>query len=68
MSNTNDISKTLQLMPKYMQALLVDASLYFSDEVTIATPERKVMLIKNIKMIQEQLSFLENNLYSNENQ
>jgi hypothetical protein len=58
----NDIAKILQLMPKYMQALHNDSVLYFSDEATIATPERKVMLIKNIKMIQEQLSFLENNL------
>lgn len=62
MSNINDIAKILQLLPKYMQALNNDSVLYFSDEETIATPERKVLLTKDIAMIEELLTFLKKNL------
>jgi len=39
--------------------------LYFSGEETIATPERKALVIRDIKLIQEQLSSLEQVLGQN---
>jgi hypothetical protein len=62
MSNKNEVAKIMQLMPKYMQALHNDSILYFSDEETIATPERKIMLTKDITMIEELLAFLKKDL------
>jgi hypothetical protein len=62
MGNTNDVTKIMQLLPKYMQALYNDSVLYFSDEETVATSERKAMLAKDIMMIEELLTFLKKNL------
>ena len=45
-----------------MQALYNDSVLYFSDEETVATSERKAMLAKDIMMIEELLTFLKKNL------
>jgi hypothetical protein len=58
--NLNVILKPIKLLPKYVQALQNDAMLFFADEPTLATPERKVMLVKNIKLMQAQLGVLEN--------
>ena len=61
-NNVNDVTKIMQLLPKYMQALYNDSVLYFSDEETVATPERKAILTKDITMIEELLTFLKKNL------
>jgi hypothetical protein len=42
-----------------MQALYSDAVLFFSNEPTIATPERKYLLLNNIKFIKDQIETLE---------
>lgn len=49
----------LKLLPKYVQALYSDSVLYFSGEETIATPERKTLVLSNINAIREQLESLE---------
>jgi hypothetical protein len=49
----------LKILPKYVQALYSDSVLYFSGEETIATPERKSLVVSNIKTIKEQLDSLE---------
>lgn len=54
-----NVAEIIQILPKYVQALYSDSILYFSDEETIATPERKSLVIRDIKLIQEKLSFLE---------
>jgi len=54
--NTEEI---LKLLPKYVQALYSDSVLYFSGEATISTPERKILVTTNIKLIREQLDSLE---------
>jgi hypothetical protein len=55
--NTN--LETLRLLPKYVHAICSDATLFFSDEPTIATQERKVILLHDISLIKEQLLILE---------
>ena len=52
-------AKILQILPKYVQALHSDGTLYFSGEETIATPARKALVLNDIKLIQEQLTSLE---------
>lgn len=54
-----NVAEINQILPKYIQALYSDSTLYFSGEETIATPERKALVTRNIKLIQEKLSFLE---------
>jgi len=49
----------IQILPKYIQAIHSDAVLYFSGEDTIATPERKLLLINDIQLIKTQLDALE---------
>jgi len=49
----------IQILPKYVQALYSDSTLYFCGEETIATPERKALVLNNIKLIQEKLNSLE---------
>ncbi len=54
--NTIDI---VQSLPKHMQALYSDAVLFLSNESTIATPERKTLLLNNIQFIKAQIEALE---------
>lgn len=54
--NTIDI---VQSLPKHMQALYSDAVLFLSNDPTIATPERKTLLLNNIKFIKDQIEALE---------
>lgn len=49
----------VQSLPKHMQALYSDAVLYLSNESTIATPERKTLLLNNIQFIKAQIEALE---------
>ena len=49
----------IQILPKYVQALYSDGILYWSGEETIATPERKSLLINDIKLIKAQIEALE---------
>jgi hypothetical protein len=60
-----NVAEIIQILPKYVQALYSDSTLYFSGEETIATPERKALVIRDIKLIQEQLSSLEQVLGQN---
>lgn len=55
----------IQILPKYAQALYSDSVLYFSGEETIASPERKALVISNIKLIQDKLTSLEMMLSQN---
>lgn len=55
----NDIEKILQLLLQHSQALHNDGLLYLSGEETIATPERKAIFIRDIKMILELVNLLE---------
>lgn len=52
-------NEILQLLPKQIQALYTDSILFFSDEASIATPERKSLILDNIKKIKEQIAALE---------
>lgn len=52
-------AQIIQILPKYIQALCSDSALCLSGEQTIATPERKELATKSIKLIQENLIFLE---------
>lgn len=54
--NPLEIVKTL---PKHMQALYSDAVLYFSEDPTIATPERKALVLSDIHFIKSRLEALE---------
>lgn len=54
--NSLEIVKTL---PKHMQALYSDAVLFFSEDPTIATPQRKALLLNDIQFIKSQLEVLE---------
>lgn len=47
---------------KQVQALYSDGVLYFSGELTIATPERKALLLNNIQSIKAQIETLEQNI------
>ncbi|HNQ21088.1 MAG TPA: hypothetical protein PKI46_08515 [Bacteroidales bacterium] len=49
----------VQSLPKHMQALYSDAVLFLSNESTIATPERKTLLLNNIQFIKAQIEALE---------
>ena len=54
--NSLEIVKTL---PKHMQALYSDAILFFSEDPTIATPQRKALVLDDIQFIRSQLDALE---------
>lgn len=54
-----NVAEIIQILPKYVQALYNDSTLYFSGEETIATPERHALLIKSIRLTQAALSSLE---------
>lgn len=49
----------IQTLPKHVQALYSDGVLYFSGEESIATTERKSLLINDIKLIKDHLENLE---------
>jgi len=49
----------IQILPKHVQALYSDGVLYFSGEESIATLDRKSLLINDIKLIKEYLDSLE---------
>ena len=49
----------IQILPKHVQALYSDGVLYFSGEESIATSDRKSLLINDIKLIKDYLENLE---------
>lgn len=51
--------EVIQKLPRYMQALYSDGTLYWSGEKTIATLERKNLLISDIKLIKANIEALE---------
>jgi hypothetical protein len=59
MNENLDPVKIIQILPKYVQALYSDSTLYLSGEETIATPERKAILLNGIALIKEQIASLE---------
>jgi hypothetical protein len=56
--NQNPI-ETIQILPKYVQALCSDGILYFSGETKIATESRKAILLNDINLLKEQIASLE---------
>lgn len=59
MNENLDPAKIIQVLPKYVQALYSDSALYFSGDETIATPERKAIVLNDISLIKEQIASLE---------
>jgi hypothetical protein len=59
MNENLDPAKIIQILPKYVQALYSDSVLYFSGDETIATPERKAIVLNDIALIKEQITSLE---------
>lgn len=60
MNENLDPVKIIQILPKYVQALYSDSTLYFSGEETISTPERRAIVLHDIALIKEQIASLEN--------
>jgi hypothetical protein len=54
--NPNEI---IQNLPKYVQALYSDGTLYWSGDETIATNERKNLVLSDIKLIKANIEALE---------
>jgi hypothetical protein len=59
MNENLDPAKIIQILPKYVQALYSDSVLYFSGDETIATLERKAIVLNDIALIKEQIASLE---------
>jgi hypothetical protein len=58
----------IQNLPKYVQALYSDGTLYFSGEKNIATKERKLMLMNDINLLKNMISSLEEMLSTSNNE
>ena len=56
--NENPV-RIVQILPKHTQALCNDVAFYFSGEVTLATGNRKIVILNDINLIKEQLANLE---------
>jgi len=54
-----NVIEIIQILPKYIQALHTDGLLYFSGEKTIATANRKAIVLNDIELIKTQLDILE---------
>lgn len=52
-------TEIIQILPQYMQALYSDGTLYWSGNKTIATNERKNLVIADIKLIRSNIEALE---------
>lgn len=52
-------TEIIQNLPKYVQALYSDGILYWSGDTTISTPERKNLVISDIKLIKSSIESLE---------
>lgn len=52
----------LQLVTKYTNALYNDGSMYWSGDEALFTPERKAMVIDDIKLITDNLAILSKDL------
>ena len=52
----------LQNVSKYSQALYQDGALYWSGDESLATSERKAMVVADIKLISDQLAILSKEL------
>ena len=57
-----NLIEIIQILPKHVQALYSDGVLYFSGEESIATSERKDMLVNDIRIIEELLSVVKRSL------
>ena len=57
--NPNELISSL---PKYVQALYSDGTLYWSGDKVIATQERKNLVLNDIKLIKENIAALEKHL------
>lgn len=60
-----NVAKIIEILPKYVRALCNDSIFYFSGEETLSTPERKSLVIRDIKLIQDELLSLEQVLSQN---
>lgn len=52
----------LQLVTKYTNALYNDGSLYWSGDESLSTPERKALVVSDIKLISDNLAILSKEL------
>lgn len=52
----------ISTLPKYVQALYSDGTLYLSGNKDIATHERKNLLLNDIKLIKDNITALEKHL------
>lgn len=53
-----DKIQILQNLPRYVQALYSDGTLYFSDDEVIATDKRKELVLADIKLIEDNITAL----------
>lgn len=52
----------VQVLPKYTHALVNDSLIYFAGVKEIATAERKAVLLQGIRLIENQLASLKQQL------
>ena len=55
-------NELIATLPKYVQALYSDVTLYLSDNKNIATIERRNLLLHDIKLIRDTITALEKHL------
>ena len=55
-------NELIAALPKYVQALYSDGTLYWSNDKIIATEERKNLVFNDIKLIKENIAALERHL------
>ena len=52
-------NEAVQNLPKYAQALYSDSALYWSGENTIATSERKNIIMQDIQLLKDSIAVIE---------
>lgn len=55
-------NELIATLPKYVQALYSDATLYWSGDKAIATEGRKSLVLNDIKLIKDNIAALERHL------
>lgn len=62
MNNNNTNRQILQSLSRYVQALYNDGSNFWADDESLATPERKALILSDIALIEAQLTAITNAL------
>jgi hypothetical protein len=60
-----EIKDRMQNLIKYSQVLYSDGILYDSGQEEIATPERKSLILSDLKLIKEGVAYIEKHFMSN---